>query len=132
MEHRWGRRLVSNIPVRLRCEQSPDSGCRCLGYLESLSASGASIRTERGICPSARMTVETLVPALGLKERELPACLVRASSGEIALEWTDFASTTVFALMTESMLSSRSVDRGSEMPALGRVRFCARAPAKGG
>src|SRR5262249_15623553 len=115
MEHRWGRRRVSNIPVRLRCEQSPDSGCRCLGYLESVSASGALIRTERGICPSARMTVETLAPALGLKERELPACLARASSGEIAVEWTEFASTAVFALMTESMLASGSVDGASGM-----------------
>jgi len=129
MEHRWGRRLVSNIPVRLRCEQSPDSGCRCLGYLESVSASGALIRTERGICPSARMTVETLAPALGLKERELPACLARASCGEIAVEWTEFASTAVFALMTESMLTSGSVHGASGMPALGRVRFCARASA---
>lgn len=132
MEHRWGRRLVSNIPVRLRCEQSPDSGCRCLGYLETVSASGALIRTERGICPAARMTVETLAPALGLNERELPACLVRESRGEIAVEWTDFASTGVFALMTESMLASGPRVGANEMPALGRVRFCARAPATDG
>jgi len=132
MEHRWGRRLVSNIPVRLRCEQSPDSGCRCLGYLESVSTSGASIRTERGICPSARMAVETLAPALGLKDRELPASVVRAGSGEILVEWTEFASTGVLALMTESMLTSGSGVGANEMPALGRVRFCARAPATGG
>ena len=127
MEHRWGRRLVSNIPVRLRCEESPDSGCRCLGYLESISASGAHIRTERGICPAARMTVETLAPALGLKDRELPACVVRARCGEIAVEWTDFASTGVSAVMTEAMLSSGSPDGVSTRRALGRVRFCARA-----
>jgi hypothetical protein len=132
MEHRWGRRLVSNIPVRLRCEQSPDSGCRCLGYLESISASGALIRTERGICPAARVAVETLAPALGLEERELPACLVRAGSGEMVVEWTEFASTGVFALMTENMLTSGPGQRAHQIPALGRVRFCARAPATDG
>ncbi len=128
MEHRWGRRLVSHIPVRLRCEQSPDSGCRCLGSLESVSASGASIRTERGICPAARITVETLVPTLGLTGRELPACLVRSRPGEIAVEWTDFASTGVGALMTEAMLTSGPGESTAAMPALGRVRFCALAP----
>lgn len=128
MEHRWGRRLVSRIPVRLKCEQSPDSGCRCLGCLESLSASGARIRTEHGICPSAHMTVEPLIPALGLKGHELPASLVRARSGEIALEWTDFASTAVFSLMTETLLTGGSAQSEGGMPALGRVRFCARAP----
>ena len=128
MEHRWGRRLVSDIPVRLKCVQSPDSGCRCLGCLESLSASGGRIRTERGICPSAQMTIEPLIPALGLRGRELPASLVRARSGEIAIEWADFASSAVFALMTETLLTGGSGPSEGEMPALGRVRFCARAP----
>jgi hypothetical protein len=128
MEHRWGRRLVSHIPVRLKCVQSPDGGCRCLGCLENLSASGARIRTEHGISPAAQMTIEPLIPALGLKGRELPASLVRAGSGEMAVEWADFASSAVFALMTETMLTSGSGPSEGEVPALGRVRFCARAP----
>jgi hypothetical protein len=128
MEHRWGRRLVSRIPVRLKCVQSPDCGCRCLGRLESLSASGALIRTERGICPSAQMTIEPLAPALGLQGRELPASLVRTGTGQVAVEWEDFASTGVFALMTETLLTGGSGKSEYEMPALGRIRFCARAP----
>lgn len=119
---------MSSIPVRLRCEESPDSGCRCLGRIESVSASGACIRTEHGICPSARIAVETLTPALGLEGRELPACLVRARPGEIAVEWADFASSGVSALMTETLLTSGSADSGHDMPAFGHVRFCARAP----
>jgi hypothetical protein len=128
MEHRWGRRLISSIPVRLRCEQSPDSGCRCLGRIESISASGASIRTEHGICPSARIAVETLAPALGLERRELPACLVRARPGEIAVEWVDLASAGASALMTETLLTGAAAETRHDMPALGRVRYCARAP----
>jgi hypothetical protein len=127
MEHRWGRRLVSAIPVRLRCVQSADSGCRCLGYLENVSASGALIRTELGICPSSAIAVETLTSAAGLRPRELPACVVRESSGEIAVEWTYFASEAVFDVLVDTMLGSQGSD--AEVPALGRVRFCARSSA---
>ena len=127
MEHRWGHRLSTNIPVRLRCLQSPDSGCRCLGCLESVSASGALIRTEHGIRPAPNVVIQTLAPALGLQGRELPASIVRASCGEISVEWMEFASTGVSAVMTEAMLNSGGGDGERPMPTLGRVRFCALA-----
>jgi hypothetical protein len=129
MEHRWGHGLSTNIPVRLRCVQSPDSGCRCLGCLESVSASGALIRTELGISPAPQVVVQTLAPALGLQSRELPAAIVRASSGEMSVEWTELASTGVSAVMTEAMLNSGGGDGKGPMPTLGRVRFCALASA---
>jgi hypothetical protein len=111
--------------------QSPDTGCRCLGCLENVSASGAIIRTELGIRPGPHVAIETLAPALGLQGRELPASIVRASSGEIAVEWMEFASTGVAAVMTETMLNSGGGDGERPMPALGRVRFCALASAVG-
>ena len=129
MEHRWGYRLSTNIPVRLRCMQSLDSGCRCLGCLESVSASGALIRTELGIRPAPNVIIETLAPALSLQGRELAATIVRASSGEIAVEWMEFASTGVAAVMTETMLNSGGGDRERPMLTLGRVRFCELASA---
>ena len=129
MQHRWGHRLSTNIPVRLRCMQSRDSGCRCLGCLENVSASGALIRTEIGIRPAANVFVETLVPALGLRSRGLPASIVRASSGEIEVEWSELASTGVSALMTETMLNSGGGPGDRPMPTLGRVRFCKLASA---
>jgi len=129
MEHRWGHRLSTNIPVRLRCMQARDSACRCLGCLENVSANGALIRTELGIRPAPNVVVETLAAALGLQGRELPASIVRASSGEIAVEWMEFASTGVSAVMTETMLNSGGGDGERPMPTLGRVRFCALASA---
>jgi hypothetical protein len=129
MEHRWGHRLSTNIPVRLRCMQSRDNGCRCLGWLESVSASGALIRTEFGIHPAPNLVVQTLAPALGLQGRELPASIVRTSSGEISVEWVEFASTGVSAVMTETMLNSGGGDGERPMSTLGRVRFCALAAA---
>ena len=129
MEHRWGHRLSTKLPVRLRCLQSCDSGCRCLGCLENVSANGALIRTELGIRPALNVVVETLAAPLGLQGRELPASIVRASSGEIAVEWMEFASTGVSAVMTETMLNSGGGDGERPMPTLGRVRFCALASA---
>ena len=96
--------------------------------MENIGASGALIRTELGICPAPAIVVETLSPALGLKQRELPACVVRAADGEIAVEWTDLASTAVSAVLTEAMLMSGAREEGYR-PTLGRVPFCALATA---
>ena len=114
------------MPVRLRCTGSPDSGCRCLGRLESVSASGALIRTELGICPSATIAVETLTAEPGQQRRELAACVVRKSPGELAVEWTEVAPAAVFSVLADVMLSSGVGERAA--PALGRVPFCALAP----
>ena len=124
MEYRWGHGLSTNIPVRLRCFQSRDSGCRCLGCLENVSARGALISTELGIRPAANVFVETLVPDLGPQGRELAASIVRVSSGEVEVEWLELASTDVSALLTEAMLNSGGGDRERPIPTLGRVRFC--------
>lgn len=126
MEHRWGRRFVTAIPVRLKCLQSPDSGCRCLGRLESISAIGALIKTEHGIRPSTTIEVQVLTRT-GEKLRELPASLVRTSPGELSVEWTDFGSAEVFSVLAETALGSSA--NGQPVPALGRVAFCARASA---
>ena len=128
MEHRWGHRLSTNIPVRLRCLQARDSGCRCLGRIENVSASGALIITELGICPSAAISVEILTSdELGTQERELPACVTRAGYGELAVEWTELESTAVSALLTEAILTTGACP-GASPPAFGRVPFCALAP----
>ena len=127
MEHRWGHRLSTSIPVRLKCQQALDSGCRCLGRIENVSGSGARIRTELGICPAAAMVVEPLIPVPGLAGRELPATVVRASDGEMAVEWVDVGSVAVSALLTETMLTSGTNEK-ERAPTLGRVPFCALAP----
>jgi len=109
--------------------QLRDGGCRCLGCLENVSTTGALVKTELGIRPAAHVVVETLVPALGLQGRELPASIVRASSGEMEVEWLELASTDVYALMMEAMLNSRGGPGNRPMPTLGRVRFCELASA---
>jgi hypothetical protein len=95
--------------------------------MQSVSASGALISTEVGIGPSAVMVVEMLAPQLGMAQRELPACVIRAGHGELAVEWTELASSAVSAVLTEAMLAS-GVGEAAAPPALGRVPFCALAP----
>jgi hypothetical protein len=87
------------------------------------------IRTELGIRPAPNVAIETLTPSLGLQGRELPASVVRAGLGEIAVEWTAVASTGVSAVMTETMLNSGAGAGDRRMPTLGRVFFCALASA---
>jgi hypothetical protein len=127
MEHRWGHRLSTNIPVRLRCLESRDNGCRCLGCLETVSGSGASLRTESGIRPALNVVIEPLAPSLARQVRELPASVVRAGSGEMAVEWTDFGSTSVSEIMTAAMVNGGGGDGDVPIPTLGRVAFCALA-----
>jgi hypothetical protein len=64
-----------------------------------------------------------------LQDGELQASVVRASLGEIVVEWMEVASTGVSAVMTETMLNSGVGDRDRRMPTLGRVPFCALASA---
>jgi hypothetical protein len=129
MEHRWGQRLSTNIPVRLRCLQSRDNGCRCLGCLETVSGSGALLRTESGIRPALNVVIEPLAPSLARQVRALPASVVRAGSGEMAVEWTDFGSTSVSEIMTAAMVNAGGGDGDVPIPTLGRVAFCALASA---
>ncbi len=124
MEHRWGRRLSTTIPVRLRCLNSRNTRCSCLGSVENLSASGALIRTESGIRPLPGIVVETLTPALGLSSLELPARIVREAPGEIAVEWTSFASTAVRAVLTENQLTGARSEHADRTRALGAARSC--------
>jgi hypothetical protein len=118
-----------NIPVRLRCLQSPDTGCRCLGWVENVSVSGALIRTELGICPAAHIALETLTPALGLEARELRASIVRIGAGDLAVEWLEPAATGVSAVLDEARLTGAGNGVLPQVNVLGRVRFCALAPA---
>ena len=98
--------------------------------MENVSGTGALIRTELGICPAPAIVVEPLVRGPGPAQRELAASVVRAVDGEMAVEWNELGSTSVSALLTETMLTSDANSSG-HAPTLGRVPFCALAPVAG-
>jgi hypothetical protein len=110
---------------------SCDSGCRCLGFLSNVSATGALISTESGIHPAPDVVVELLAPCLGMQGRELPAAVVRRSATGIAVEWRETAAAGVSAMLIENMLVSRDEDSEPPVHALKRVPFCALASAAG-
>jgi len=90
MEHRWGQRVATHLPVRLTGAGSTS------GRLINVSISGALIETQLRVRPSACITVETATrDALPLK---LPACVVRVGSGTIG-EWLEFATAAAVALV---------------------------------
>ena len=91
MEHRWGRRVATHLPVRLTGAGSAS------GRLIDVSISGALIETQLRVRPSACITVETTTrDALPLK---LPACVVRVGSGSIGVEWLEFATAAAVGLV---------------------------------
>ena len=91
MEHRWGRRVAAQLPVRLT-----GRGSACGRFID-VSISGALIETQLLVRPSACITVETATrDALPLK---LPACVVRVGSGTIGVEWLEFATAAAVGLV---------------------------------
>ncbi|HVN46839.1 MAG TPA: hypothetical protein VMT66_16540 [Steroidobacteraceae bacterium] len=86
------------------------------------------MRTELGIHPAASIVIETLPDGPSDRPAEIAACVVRSGKGEMAIEWQDFASRDVFAVLTEALLASATADPAADRRAFGRVPFCALAP----
>lgn len=94
MEHRWGKRILLEIPVRL--DVRPDA----VNWTRNVSVSGAFIDTA------------PLVPVLGLLQvgimcgdgsrtefQRVPAYVVRVSDGGLGVEWCTFAPEPIRALL---------------------------------
>jgi hypothetical protein len=87
-EHRWGRRIPLEIPVRL------DLGGRPMGHglLRNASLSGALIETALELPLFTNLVV--VMPAMNDAvpgTAELTACVVRCEVAGIAVEWRDMA-----------------------------------------
>ncbi len=77
MEHRWGARVLANIPVRLRCR-----GCNFVdAHLVNISLSGALIRTEMALTLFAPLEIE-------LQGCTVPSFVVRVQTDGIGAEWS--------------------------------------------
>lgn len=98
MEHRWGQRVVTSLPVWLTGRRSAS------GRLLNVSISGALIETPLSVRPSACITVET--PERDGLPLKLRACVVRAGEGVIAVEWLELAPLAILGLLTEGRYAS--------------------------
>lgn len=119
MEHRWGRRIVVRVPVRLIAE----SGESAIGQAENVSISGAFIRTAQLVPLWTRLEVE-FEPPEGLKEKaeRIAAHVTRRTREGVGIEWYELAPHTVRALLVpkepRAMREARHDTRREVSPAL--------------
>jgi len=97
MDHRWGHRIELDIPIRvmhpvvLRCGS---------GRLSNISLGGALIISSLDSNVGARIQISIPLDTDGtLCESVIDAYLVRKSDTAFAIEWAEFAPTTVIDLV---------------------------------
>jgi hypothetical protein len=97
MDHRWGHRIELDIPIRvmhpvmLRCGS---------GRLSNISLGGALITSSLDSNVGARIQVSIPMDTDGTSgESVIDAYLVRKSDTAFAIEWAEFAPTTVIDLV---------------------------------
>ena len=110
MEHRWGARVPLDLPVRLRWSDSP----RIAGRLRNASVSGGLIELHEHIPVCAAVDVEIVGGPRGRK-LDLPACVVRAGAGCIAVEWRDMAEPALVELLRDSCEAEIELARRDEV-----------------
>jgi len=107
MEHRWGRRLIVKVPVRLIVE----SGDPVLGETLNISVSGAFVLTARPIALWARLEVEVILAGRREQRSErVAAHVTRRTRDGAAIEWCDLAPRAVRALLLANDPGSRTRD----------------------
>jgi len=96
MEHRWGRRIPLEVPVRL------DLGGRPMGrgILRNASLSGALIETALELPTFTNLVVVLPVSTEAAPgSAELAACVVRREVAAFAVEWRDMACQPIVELL---------------------------------
>lgn len=99
MEHRWGVRVLVDIPVRLRCR-----GSNCVGAIINISLSGAFIRMEKALNRFAPLEIELE----GLEGCTVPSFVVRVQSDGVGVEWAGRLPRMLMTALLERSLSSNA------------------------
>ena len=76
MEHRWGKRIPTDIPVRLRCRM----GTEFDGRIVNISGSGALIRVTCPLNLLLRIDID-------LDGHSIPSFVSRVESNGVGVEW---------------------------------------------
>ena len=91
MEHRWGRRVHTCIPVVVEKPTLEWS----VGFITEVSVSGARIQMELPCIAMARVELE-------IDCERFPAFVVRDTEDGIAVEWSDIAAERVCMLVSDA------------------------------
>jgi hypothetical protein len=94
MEHRWGQRIVTNVPVSLVGAPAAIG----VGRILNVSTTGALVRTRLPLPLLSVVCLETADPYLRPIGR-LMGCVVRDGGSEIGIEWCDADSDAVLQLL---------------------------------
>jgi hypothetical protein len=95
MEHRWGQRQLLSKSVQLRTPRGPIGW----GQLCDVSLSGAFIQTAVAIPTLSRVQV-VFAKDHSREAMRLDAQVVRRTAIGLGLEWSEFGTDTIKALMT--------------------------------
>jgi hypothetical protein len=96
VEHRWGRRISLEVPVRILV----DAGEAVIGHIENISISGAFVRTARSVPGWVRLEVEIGLPGEpGPKPERVVAYVTRRTKHGVGIEWYELAPSAVRALL---------------------------------
>ena len=113
MEHRWGQRIVTDVPVSFVGSRAAIG----VGRILNVSTTGALVQTR---LPLPLLSLVYLKPAgtpsyLGQIGR-LIGCIVRHGASEIGIEWCDADSYAVLQLLTALRGESAPNTSGSRLP----------------
>jgi hypothetical protein len=94
MEHRWGQRIATDVPVSLVGTPAAIG----VGRILNASTTGALVQTRLPLPLLSVVYLEWAEPNLGPSGR-LIGCVVRHSESEIGIEWCDADSDAVLQLL---------------------------------
>jgi hypothetical protein len=94
MEHRWGQRMPTDLPVRL----IGTPGAIGTGCIRDVSVTGAFVQTNLRLPLLTRVQIEPLTPNAS-DARRLPAYVTRTDVNGIGVEWSDLTPAVVAELL---------------------------------
>jgi hypothetical protein len=99
MEHRWGKRVGVDIPVRITGHPFTVR----TGRLSNLSVSGAFIRADVNVRPLSRILVAIELPQRPKRDAPMiPAFVARKLKDGIGIEWCEFKPPAIIRLLQSS------------------------------
>ena len=111
MEHRWGKRIPVELPLRI--DARPNSIVAAVA--RNVSLSGAYVETAARLLLFARLNVELeWVYWSRAEPYRIPAYAVRSDAGGVALEWCDFAPAPIRAMIAAEAERARGGCRSPE------------------
>jgi hypothetical protein len=95
MEHRWGERILVDIPVRLSADAVTGIGAR----IRNLSLSGALLRVDAELYLHALVEVNFEVSLPSPRTACILAHVSRNRRADVGIEWCEFGPTVVKDLL---------------------------------